>query len=218
MANQMSNDDLVWVEYLSLNRGQHKIIGPATRKFLGYRAGGDKFYIPRKDAMQAPNLFRAIERDSMIVRADIEAPSPPAPIVSQPVVVSANEEQNDLDSTRSAIHPEGRPEPVPQHIQGQVEDRFSIFVVPGVTPTIGVQLENMQVASYEDLLTIGEARLMLLNGMSQNRAHTIIEYSTQIVNANKKPEVQNEIPDPGVSNVEADKPVSKRGRASKSAD
>ncbi len=52
-------DGMVLAEYTSANRGAHRIFGPATRRFYGRRAGGDRFYMDPRDIDGI--LFRRVE-------------------------------------------------------------------------------------------------------------------------------------------------------------
>lgn len=187
----MLDGDVVLVEYLSMNRGQHKIIGPQTKKFLGYRAGGDKFYIPKADLVAAPHLFRAVPNDSMIVREEkpqTPAPSPitttPAPVHVEEVVVKQPEPVAvaEVPSMSSAPVFESTTQYVPA-VEEDEEQEFDLNSIPGVTPNIATQLRELGVESYDDIIRIGEDRLSSMKGVAKTRAKTIVEFSTTMANA-----------------------------------
>lgn len=76
--NIMAQDEnLVLCIYQHPNKGDHKVIGPATRTVYGYRGGGTRFYVHKSDIAAAPDLFVPI--NVMEERRQQMAPPPPPP-------------------------------------------------------------------------------------------------------------------------------------------
>jgi glycosyltransferase involved in cell wall biosynthesis len=80
VENTMQDNEMVLVLYDSRNVGQHKVIGPATHVFYGYRSGGEKFYVNRRDLQAAPHIFKQIQE---AVRPP-EQTQPPISVVEKP--------------------------------------------------------------------------------------------------------------------------------------
>lgn len=80
----MNNDsDFVLVYYDHPNKGQHKVVGYITHTNYGYRGGGDRFYVNRKDIAAQPNIYKIIE-DAIQVPAQEVKPVPP-PVSTIPI-------------------------------------------------------------------------------------------------------------------------------------
>lgn len=89
MLNQRTADnDFVLIYYNHPNKGQHKVVGYVTRTNYGYRAGGDKFYVNRKDIAAQPNLFQFIEQT---VNIPVEVKPVPPPEAVKEVVMNIME-------------------------------------------------------------------------------------------------------------------------------
>jgi glycosyltransferase involved in cell wall biosynthesis len=73
--------DVMLIRYLHPNKGQHKVVGTATRTVYGFRAGGDTFLVKKADVQSQPHLFQVIQQPAASVpRPTAQAPRPPVPI------------------------------------------------------------------------------------------------------------------------------------------
>lgn len=71
-----SDSNFVLVDYLSLNTGEHGVVGMSTRTNYGYRKGGDKFIVHVDDIAIQPHLFKLVASN----------PDAPAPVLAPPPV------------------------------------------------------------------------------------------------------------------------------------
>lgn len=82
-VSSLSDSDFVLILYRSLNKGQHRVIGPSSRRDYGYRSGGDRFLVDRKDVATNPGLFEVLST-APEQQARTEVPAAPEPIRSSP--------------------------------------------------------------------------------------------------------------------------------------
>lgn len=159
MLNRQINDqDYVLVYYDHPNKGQHKVVGYVTRTNYGYRAGGDRFYVNRKDISAQPNIFKIVEEK--ITPPEIKPVPPPPP-----------------------PHPFSDTIPVTTNII-EVKD-ISLDAVPGITPSIRAQLNIAGVHSVQELIDFGESGLVGLKGIGKNRAATIYGFAKDYIEKHK---------------------------------
>ena len=80
MATQQPPEgELVLVQLSDGNRGDHRIVGAATRSEYGYRKDGDQFYAAAADVRKMPALQPVTERAEAVVEPEQEEPPPPPP-------------------------------------------------------------------------------------------------------------------------------------------
>lgn len=95
MTQQISDKDFVLCVYAHPNIGQHKVVGAITRTVYGYRKGGDRFYVDRRDIAAQPNLFKVVEDVIKVDNKPLEAP-PEAPKQLAPIPPIMEREITDL--------------------------------------------------------------------------------------------------------------------------
>ena len=171
MIKNMNDEDMVLVEYTSLNRGSHKVVGAVTKKFLGYRSGGDRFLIPRADLALMGNMFRSVQ--SMIeIPTETREPLPEP----QPVAFEIIQPPEEIQKIETENIPSG-------DIIGflnEVADNtavssFRLGDLPGVTPQIEKELTEAGVTSASDILEMGVEGLLKIKGIGEARAKAIID-------------------------------------------
>lgn len=69
--------DFIRCVYMSPKKGDHPLVGSATKINYGYRARGDKVIIHRDDLRASPNLFQPVGH--FVATQDEEKPLPPPP-------------------------------------------------------------------------------------------------------------------------------------------
>lgn len=94
----MNDTDMIMCEYMHSNRGQHRVVGNGggQRTDYGYRKGGDRFLVHRKDIAAQPHLFRPIKVEPRAVAAAParqQRPAPPKPIDKPPQQHEAEREK-----------------------------------------------------------------------------------------------------------------------------
>ena len=85
-GKEVEDSDVVMVEYNHPNVGQHPVIGPATRRKYGYRAGGERFLVHKDDVQHSPTLFKPVgaeQREAVVQRPQRKAPPPPEPVMKE---------------------------------------------------------------------------------------------------------------------------------------
>ncbi len=87
MRSDIVDEDLVLIQYESPNIGEHHVVGSATMLDYGFRGGGARFLVDRRDIALAPHLFVPVE---VFDKKDAPAPTPEAEEEREPVVVHAN--------------------------------------------------------------------------------------------------------------------------------
>lgn len=148
-TKQMDDNNYVLVTYNHPNRGSHKVIGPVTGKFYGYRGGGSRFYVDKRDV--AKNSFGLFQPVTQSV---------------QPVQPVQEQEQ-----------PEQPKQPETSHsLPHEVEDDFSVYRVPGITGSIANQLKESGYHNYSDLVGLSEEQLLEIKGIGVSRAKAIVAY------------------------------------------
>ena len=73
----MSDQDFVLIRYIHPNRGQHPVVGPATRTNYGMRAFGDEFLVQRKDVEAVRHLFEELRQTPVPVPVMPPPTTPP---------------------------------------------------------------------------------------------------------------------------------------------
>ena len=76
----LQDADMIEVEYMSPNIGNHHVVGAATKTRYGYRAGGAILIIHRSDLEAQPHLYREVINN-------VPAPIEPTPVTEPPAPV-----------------------------------------------------------------------------------------------------------------------------------
>jgi glycosyltransferase involved in cell wall biosynthesis len=174
---KMSDDNFVLIEYTSLNRGQHKVVGTVTHKVYGYRAGGDIFYVDKRDVAANP-YFKQVQQSAVqpVIEQAPQQTQPPQPIgIATPAAtpVANTAAVMATKATETVTQPQ---QPVENSEQAQP---FDIVLLPGVTPLIAQQLRDMEVKDYSDIVSIGMDGLEKLRHVGATRAKIIYDYCVQ---------------------------------------
>ena len=136
------------------NRGDHAIIGHVTKQRYGHRSHGDTFLVHVDDIAAVPGAFERVQKVEVVPAAPQQDTPPPALVVSEPV----------------------------QHTEATTEASFDLQTVPGVTPSIARQLEQLSVDSFESLAKLSVTDLMELRGIGEARAEQIKAYTEDQLN------------------------------------
>ena len=139
--------EMVLVRYNSMNRGQHLVVGPRTRRAYGYHAAGDIFYTYRVAAVAAPHLFEIVEQHR----------EPPKREKRKPVVA------NKTVPVREATPPAAG------------EEVESLEGVRWVTPRVIAQLNAMGIHTRQELIALGPEKFAAnVDGVGKKKAEKII--------------------------------------------
>lgn len=152
----MNDESFVKVRYDHPNRGDHRVVGPASRIDYGYRAGGDIFLVHKDDVKASPHLFTVIE----VERGKVQAPIEEKVATPEPTPLTKGESE--------VIHEAGE--------SIAVLDPQSL---PGVTPTVAKEMENAGINSLEKILKMGVDGLLGVKGIGKARAELIYNYAKE---------------------------------------
>jgi glycosyltransferase involved in cell wall biosynthesis len=155
LNKQGSDSEFVLIHYEHPNIGQHKVVGTVTGTNYGYRGGGERFYVNRKDISAQPNLFKIIEEHVVMPKVEIKSVPPPPPLQDIPAEITS---LNIMDVKE-----------------------ISLDIVPGITPNIRTQLNAEGVYSVKELIDFGEEKLLTIKGVGDKRATTIYSFAKDYV-------------------------------------
>lgn len=171
-------EDMVLIDYITTQRGDHPVIGHAKFDFrlpglrmvnisgryqidYGYRAGGDRFLVHKDEIIYAPHLFKPVSTSipeiTITSQASTRKNPPPQPVRVQRIL---EQELNEED-----IVPMQRPK--------KIDEQFDLQSLPGISSDIERQLKEMGVDTPEDVLAIGVDGLKELKGIGPQRASVI---------------------------------------------
>jgi len=147
-----ADNEYLMIVYNHPNKGTHRVIGPASGKDYGYRAGGEKFLVHFTDVRLMPNLF-------------VNSVDP-----------------NTIESLKQSIDivSESKPKELkpPKSIDGvpvaSKDKPFDINIIPGITPGIAQKLTKSGVDSREKFLSLTKDYLVKIDGISSSRAGVIM--------------------------------------------
>jgi len=166
---EMENDnDYVLVQYLSTNKGQHSVIGGASKKFYGYRKGGETFLLRHEDLAVQPHMYLVVDnmnRTSRTVEtAERHTPESPQPLVDNgPTVeiqVAHLREDDDGDDPNL-------PDP---------EVVFDLQTLPAVTQRLETAMLLSGLDTPEKILQHGVDSLIAIKGLGELKANMIYDY------------------------------------------
>lgn len=150
------------IVYMHPNKGQHPVIGPATRNNYGFRAGGgsERFLVHRSDIAASPGYFQIVS--AVPAAPKIVAPPPPPP-------VSLVEPKEDLGEPRESIA---------NDIKVDIIDsvRFDLQLLPGATPNLARNLSDANLRTPKDILAAGIDGLKTVKGIGDSKAEAIYIY------------------------------------------
>jgi hypothetical protein len=156
----MENDEnFKLIKYLHTSRGQHPVIGLATKLRYGYRRGGESFLVHLSDIAAAPNLFVSVEEpiarrvEPMPVAAPqrIQESAPPEPVMVTDDSVSA------LEKAVMAV-------------------RFDMQLLPGATSQVVKSLSEAALTNPEAILEAGVDGLEQVRYIGATKAKLIYGY------------------------------------------
>jgi glycosyltransferase involved in cell wall biosynthesis len=192
-----SDESLIKCEYMHPNRGQHSVIGAATRTKYGQRAGGDVFFVHRDDVAAQPMYFRPIQLDNISVPQPTVAPPPPPPSVvvnpAQPASAPVEETPATTESIPKNLltdveKPEGEkpapaPEPIPDIPAGEIKatiigeyDELDLRLIPSITPAIAKQMREIGLTTPRAIMDSGPEGLQAIKGVGETRSLVIVQY------------------------------------------
>jgi glycosyltransferase involved in cell wall biosynthesis len=146
-GTSMQDEDIVMIEYVHPNKGQHSVKGAATGENYGYRAKGDRFLVHRKDIALQPHIFQVVRSAPRAEERQVPAENlpEPTPISTPPIAV-----------VRS--------------------DGLDLALVPGVTPAIAERFTSEGLTSKDKILDAGVDGLVAIKGIGETRAMAILSY------------------------------------------
>jgi glycosyltransferase involved in cell wall biosynthesis len=190
-----SDESLVKCEYMHPNRGQHQVVGAATKTKYGQRAGGEVFFVHRDDIALQPMYFRPIQVENIPVpQPAVEAPPPPPsivinparptlPITEEPVETESVPKDLLTDLEKPETVSEPAPAPVPDIPAGELKtqtvgeyDELDLKVIPGVSPTIAKQMIEIGLTTARAIMDSGPEGLQQLKGVGESRSMMIVQY------------------------------------------
>lgn len=171
---RFTDDQIVLAEYMHPNRGQHEVVGGATKTKYGYRGGGEVFMVHIDDIAAQPMYFRQVRLDNVIVpKADVQLPPPPSII---------NSAQSAIPTPAPPVQPET--ESVPRDLLADAVEiakppldeleEMEINVIPGVTQAISKQMRERGITTPRAIMDSGIEGLQELKGVGPNRAAAIV--------------------------------------------
>jgi glycosyltransferase involved in cell wall biosynthesis len=176
----MNDADMVLISYENPNRGQHKVVGAATKINYGYRQGGgiERFYVHKDDIAAYPDFFKPFTPPSVIIEQPVvELPPAPAELPPYEGSTTSYEPVNKYASSPVSLDfIETKP-------AGAVviEDRsfrpLDLESIPGVTEKIADGLRDKGVKEWEDIVMLGLEGLKSVEGVGDKRAEAIMAYA-----------------------------------------
>lgn len=99
----ITDENMVLIEYMHGNTGDHMVVGLATGLKYGYRGGGTRFLVHKADVAAAPHLYRVIEQAPQVVevKAEPEPVAMPEPLPNpEPLSFAAVSEPEPVEETK----------------------------------------------------------------------------------------------------------------------
>lgn len=173
----ISDADMILITYENPNRGQHKVVGAATKLNYGYRQGGgaERFYVHKDDIAAYPDFFKPFTPPAVVINEPVETEPPPAP-----VLVEHPRPEAIVTTSPAPIQTLDFIETKPANAE-VVEDRslrpLDVESIPGVTPKIAESLREKGVRDWDDIVNLGEEGLKTIEGVGDKRAQSILAYA-----------------------------------------
>lgn len=163
----MADEMFVKIRYDHPNKGDHRVVGSATRIDYGYRAGGDIFLVHKEDVKAAPHLFTIVEPEPGKVFA-------PAAVAEMPAVPVAIETPS---VTVSSEPIEVKPAEV------YTPPVLDVYALPGITEHTAAEMKTAGIDTYEKIVALGIDGLVKIKGIGQSRAETLLKLAKEKTNA-----------------------------------
>ena len=161
--------DIVTVELIDGNRGNHRIVGDITKRDYGHRAHGQQFKMLVVDATIAPRKVRIVEdKQPAAIRHAQPAPLPPVP--------TAITESVEIVAPVAIMEEEPDPEP----FAVWEPEVFDFTTIWGINDERAQVLIEMGIRSITGLLTLSESKLETVLEVNTTTAKRILS------NANEK--------------------------------
>lgn len=158
-VRQIADDDYIMVQYMSKNVGNHHVYGKATGKHYGYRKGGSTFLVHKLDIQSQPHMFRQIPQVQHDTNSFEHVKKEPKPL-PEPKKIEEEVPEIDFEEISEPLPP---PKPT------------SIRSIPGVTPKVAEQLEQLGANTIEAVAALGLDGLMKIKGVGETRAQGIMD-------------------------------------------
>ena len=196
-VRQMNDDNYVMCLYSHPNKGNHRVVGPITRESYGYRGGGNKFLVHRKDIEAQPQFFVPIqdsknEYSGIMKEQPRVTPPPPQATANHP----PKEHKNNLQVEEKVINTDSIP--------SVSNKKNQLAILPGVTPAILKQLNELGIDTVELLAEMSQDELVKIKGIGENRAEAILMAVSKILSNNSVEESNEEASEETTNNDEDD--------------
>lgn len=89
-GGELVDDDFILIQYAHPNIGEHRVVGNATNTDYGFRGGGARFLVHKKDVELAPHLFIPVEAERKPDAKPEEKSEPVKEEVETPAAVRHN--------------------------------------------------------------------------------------------------------------------------------
>ena len=150
--------DMVMADYTSPNRGQHTVIGSVSGTRYGYRSGGERFLVDKRDVRANPHLFRPVEPmdeprrtfdESKRLENERQPEPPPRPIPHEEPPVIEREERRPVDVPLDSIN--------------------------GISTSMIPFLNELGIYTVTDVIRTPAEKLVAINGIGEKSAYKIIQ-------------------------------------------
>jgi glycosyltransferase involved in cell wall biosynthesis len=140
------------IQYMHNNTGEHSVVGASTRQNYGYRKRDDIFLVHVRDIAAQPDLFYIIP----------DAPQPAVPV----------EKKETPPPNVIVVKPEPKEElPEPEELSKIDKTTEQVFqTLPGKTYLKAARMSKAGIKTLEDVLRVGEAGLMAIEGIGKTTA------------------------------------------------
>lgn len=182
MKTQILDEQLVLIEYMHPNRGQHSVIGAITKTNYGYRGGSEQFLVHVDDIAAQPMYFRRIQLDKVVApKAEVSLPPPPVAINPQAELPPEPEPEPEqivnealpVDLLANAV--EIKKPPIDESAE------LDVYILTGVTDAIAEQMIAAHLTTPRSILDSGLDGLQELRGVGPNRAQAIVEHTAKLI-------------------------------------
>jgi hypothetical protein len=164
-SEDLVDNDFVMCKYIHPNRGQHQVIGAATKTIYGHRGGGAEFLVHKDDIAAQPHIFQAIEGHVQPLPMPSKPPNEPVPL-------------SDVVEIRA------QPPAKPGFLEVAIdEDEVPVTVIPsselqllpGITGEMAEELIAKGVTTRDQVADLGIEGLTSIRGIGAVKAEKIID-------------------------------------------
>lgn len=189
-AQRASDENYIKAEYIHPNKGNHVVIGAATKTRYGYFGGGKKMLVHKADVKAQPQFWRplSVQMSSQqnIPQGDKPTLTAPPSLAQVPKIVQSDKKTDGSeDGVPDFIAPSLEDEPANYMLQEDEKKEFDVKepdlkadlgLIPGLTTNMIEQLKERGVDTPEKILALGVDGLQEIKGIVETRAHGIVEY------------------------------------------